>query len=419
MRVWILTVGEPLPNDTEQNRPWRSALTAGLLAERGHDVTWWVSTWDHFRKKLVQKGGASLQLGPRYRMLFLHGRSYQRNISWQRIANHVQIARHFRQLAPDQPRPDLILCSLPTLELPREAVRYGKSRGVPVVLDIRDLWPDFSEDLLPRWLRPCARPFLAPLRRDLVEACRGAAAIIGNSPMFVDWGVKHAGRAITPDDRFFPHAYSPSVVADAQLAQAAAYWEELGVRADDGLLNVCFLGTINRTAFDFDTVLAAAEPLADKARFIICGAGNDRNRLQGLVPRSNHIFFPGWVDEPRLQALLTRSHLGLAPYRDRRNFLENLPNKFIEYLWAGAPPVTCLGGYPRQLLDQHDCAYFYEQEQPRSLTEVIAAAAAAPGQRERRATAARALFETRFKAAEVYGALVDHLEVLASQGGGR
>ena len=73
---------------------------------------------------------------------FLHGRMYTKNVSVARLLNHLEIARQFRRLSTREGTPDVILSSYPTIELCDEAVQYGTRHNVPVLLDIRDLWPD-------------------------------------------------------------------------------------------------------------------------------------------------------------------------------------------------------------------------------------------------------------------------------------
>jgi hypothetical protein len=51
MRVWLITVGEPLPLDGPGERMLRTGILAAFLAARGHEVVWWSSSFDHVRKR--------------------------------------------------------------------------------------------------------------------------------------------------------------------------------------------------------------------------------------------------------------------------------------------------------------------------------------------------------------------------------
>ncbi|GAI08595.1 unnamed protein product, partial [marine sediment metagenome] len=50
MRIWLITIGEPLPSDNNNDRLYRTGILAKLLIQRGHEVVWWTSTFDHVRK---------------------------------------------------------------------------------------------------------------------------------------------------------------------------------------------------------------------------------------------------------------------------------------------------------------------------------------------------------------------------------
>jgi len=52
MRVWLLTIGEPVPLGAgARDRLHRTGAFARYLVSRGHQVVWWTSAFDHFRKQ--------------------------------------------------------------------------------------------------------------------------------------------------------------------------------------------------------------------------------------------------------------------------------------------------------------------------------------------------------------------------------
>jgi tagatose-1,6-bisphosphate aldolase len=132
-----------------------------------------------------------------YDLWLLHGPRYHGNVSLRRILNHKSVANNFRRLAPTQPRPDVILCSWPLIELCVEAVRFGNAAGAPVVLDVRDMWPEAITDLAPGILRPAAKWFMSGAYRDAREAATRATAITGITNSIVDWAVQFADREQT------------------------------------------------------------------------------------------------------------------------------------------------------------------------------------------------------------------------------
>ena len=184
MRLWLITFGEPIPEvDAAGDRQLRTGIVARMAAARGHQVTWWTSTFDHARKRQRVDRDTDLSLGPGLCIRMLHAPGYQRNVSVSRLWNHRAISRAFRRLAPGGLPPDVIVCSMPTLEVSVAAVEYGRERGVPVVLDVRDMWPDIFLDLVPRWARSPGRLLLAPYFHMAQRSCRMASRTLRLMPL--------------------------------------------------------------------------------------------------------------------------------------------------------------------------------------------------------------------------------------------
>ena len=156
MNVWLVTIGEPVPiREGSRDRLHRTGYFARFLADRGHEVAWWTSTFDHFRKRHWFDEDTTVELGTGLKARLLHGCGYRSNISLARFHDHRQIAKKFAHHArAAAAAPDIIVSALPTIELCLESVAYGRRRGVPVVLDMRDMWPDIFVDTVPGPARP-------------------------------------------------------------------------------------------------------------------------------------------------------------------------------------------------------------------------------------------------------------------------
>ena len=217
MRVWLVTIGEPLPTDGSQERLLRTGILAEQLSQNGHQVHWWTSSFDHFRKQQRTRCDMRVTIGEGYDISLLAANSYSRNVSLRRIANHREITRKFNAQAQLEPSPDVIVCSWPLIELCAAAVRFGKSRGVPVVLDLRDMWPNAVVDLSPRVLRPVAKLALSKSFRDAKFAASGATAITGITENIVDWGMQFASRPRSTADCAFPMGYQSKSFSNESL----------------------------------------------------------------------------------------------------------------------------------------------------------------------------------------------------------
>ncbi len=403
-----------MPGDGGQGRAWRTGMLAEQLVAAGHDVVWWSSAFDHFSRRLRSPVDTRIAQGPGLSVYYLDGMAYRRNVSLARLRNHYQVARAFARLAPSEPPPAVILSSLPTLELCDAAVKFGTRRGIPVALDVRDLWPDVFFDLVPGAVRPIARHLAPWMTAQLRRSTTGAAAILGVTDAFVDWGAGAARRPRTINDRAFPMGYSERVPPDHELQRAAEFWDDNGIPATGSRPVVCFFGTFG-WMFDFETVLKAAAMLnhGTGVRLVLCGGGERLEQLRQAAAGLDNVLFPGFVGPAEIWTLMRRSVAGLAPYRAFRNFDDNLPNKPIEYLSAGLPVVASQVRVLTSLIDEHACGLTYAHGDAPALAAALSAIGEDAVRQQAMATRARALFEHRYVAERVYSEMAGHLEGLA------
>lgn len=413
MKIWLITVGEPLPTETAQKRAFRTGLLARLLADRGHQVTWWTSSVNHFDKSLHAQGNDIVPIDDRLIVRFLHGRPYRRNISIARFVNHWQIGRIFASLARQAEQPDIILCSLPTIELSDAAVRYGLERRVPVLLDIRDLWPDEYVAKLPKPLQPIGRLLFAPLFGITRRATANATGLIAVSQTYLDWGLALAGRKAGSNDRVFYHGYPDTSEKHAAQQGDAERLSRLGVDPDRRVF--WFIGNFV-DAVDLSTVIAAARLLGHRSdiQFVLSGSGEHEQRYRAEAAGLNNVVFTGWIDRPEIATLARRAYVGLSAYR--KGTLVSLTNKMSEYLAGSIPILTSLPGEPRRIVVDHDAGRGYNPGDPQSLASAVSAMADDPVRHDVMSANARRLFETHFSADHVYEDLAAFIIRLASRG---
>ena len=112
MRCWLVNITDPLPIDGDQVRLLRMGMLAGFLAARGHTVTWWASTFDHYRKRHRFDRDTSVDVDGRLSVRLLHGCGYKSNVSLARLVDHAILGMKFAAQARRANRPDIILASL-------------------------------------------------------------------------------------------------------------------------------------------------------------------------------------------------------------------------------------------------------------------------------------------------------------------
>lgn len=412
MRIWLVTVGEPLPIDGPAERLYRTGILANMLAGAGHDVVWWTSAFDHARKRQRFSSNGLVTITEKLKIILLHSIPYYRNISVRRIINHILLKRQFEKLATDEAKPDIILCSLPTIGLAAASVEYGQKNGVPVVLDIRDLWPDILVDVVPKALETPARLVLGHAFRAIRYACANATAIVGTSNSFVDWGVNYAGRPRTDRDQAFPLAYASDKPDAEAIAQARRFWQDFGLMNDPGQSIICFFGNMSGV-LDLTTVIQAAAILEGEGtlvKLVLCGSGDREGYYRDLAKKCKAVLLPGRVDKTQIWALMDIAVAGLVPYQPREDFCKALPNKAVEYLAGGLPIISCLHGELAALIAENRCGITYEDGNARQLATMIKKVHNAKDFTETMAKNSCRLYEQAFSAEMVYGQLVAHLQ---------
>lgn len=383
MHIWLITVGEPWPTDGDNPRLHRTGINAGFLAARGHDVVSWSGTFDHFTK--TERTGHDLEFSApqNYPIVGLYAGTYNRNVSIKRIRYHREVARRFRAEAARRSAPEIIVVSLTPLELARAAVEYGREKNIPVIVDVRDLWPDAWADQLPAPLRPFRHILLKPFYDDLKHAVRGATAIIGITDAMVDWAMTSTGRARGALDRAFPLVYLTQQPDAAAIAAARKHWLSEGVGASPDEIVGCFFGNVSHRA-EFETPFRAIAEMPDALRsrikLVMCGRGENEALVRDYAARVPQIHFHGWADAPHIRALMEISHFGLLPYPPDFDFMMSLPNKVFEYLSGGLPIITSLPGETEKLFARYGCGKTYTSGQPKTFEAILQGFVSNPGE---------------------------------------
>ncbi len=417
MNIWLATIGEPVPLETGcADRLHRTGYFAQFLANRGHRVVWWTSAFDHFRKRHLTNSDKVVDLGPNLRIRLLHGRGYERNVSVSRLRDHAEIARKFAFQAEgtvmDDMRPDAIVAGLPCVGLSAASADFGRRHSVPVVLDMRDMWPDIFVDTVPPALRPVARTLLEPMFRQARHACAQATAITGITDAFVDWGIARGHRERTALDRAFPLGYSADAPKPEAIRAAQEGWDRLGI-SENGPFTVCYFGNMSRQ-LDLMHVIEVARQVEMRGmpiRFVLCGDGERLEEYRRAAAGLANVTLPGWVDRAAIYMLMRRSHAGLDPLPNRYDFLATINNKAIEYMSAGLPVISS----PRQgvlceLLERRGCGFSYQAGDAHGLADALGMVSRNPVSCLGMRKASEKLFREQFMAETVCESMESHLE---------
>lgn len=407
MIVWLMMTGEPLESFGE--RPHRIGILSKKLIASGHDVVWWTTSYDHQHKNYLYNEDTECYNEFGVEMFYLHSDSnYQKNVSFARIINHKQVAKKFKTYSSRKlTKPDIIFCCFPTIDLAYEAVQYGNLNRIPVVIDVRDLWPDIFKNLLPLFLKPFARLLLLNMYKKTSHIFRNASAITGITDKFVEYGLGFAQRNMSEYDRSFPFGYPVPEFKNADLIKTK---DKLASIIDWDKYIICFFGTIGKQ-FDFDPIFEAADNLKNEnILFVICGKGDMLQTMLNKGSKYSNVVFPGWLNNIEIVTIMRHAKAGISPYINSIDFLTSLSNKSIEYLAGSLPVLSSIQGVSGKLLIENNCGLIYNGDST-ILTNYIEKLKCNEHIRISMSKNARNLYEKSYSDSVVYSEMISYLEM--------
>lgn len=244
---------------------------------------------------------------------------------------------------------DLVFASSTPLTIAIPAVRAAKALRVPMVFEVRDLWPE-----MPIAIGDLANPLLIGAARELERyAYRNAERIIALSPGMAD-GVVRAGY---PRDRIHvipnscdvdmftgPHPPVHSVVPGLPGLQ------------DRKLVVYCgTLGRLNGVSYLVD-IADSAWQIDKSIHFLIVGSGaqeeaiRTRAKMSGALQRNLTVHSS--VRKRDVPAILGSASLSLSLFVDIPQMQINSANKFFDTLAAGRPIGINYGGWQADLIER-------------------------------------------------------------------
>lgn len=397
-RIAVITQAVKLADETAGLN--RTSYIACRLAEEGYEVDLITSTYQHWEKRRRNIVDEKYHTLP-YEVIFLEEPGYKNNITPARIHSQnvfaSNLSEYLERFGQDY---DLIWCQIPPNNIAATAGLYARSRDIPFVVDVNDLWPEamkmvvnvpvFSDFVFSDFMREA----------EIAYAC--ASAAVGTSD-------EYAHRCLQD----IPHL-------TVYVGGDVAYFDE-GVRrhgpqiekADDEFW-VAYAGSLAKS-YDIVTLIRAchlAAPLVEAElgkhlSLYIMGDGPNRPGLEAVALEGPaQVVFTGYVDYQIMAAYLERSDVLVNSLI--KGAPQSIVSKIADYLCAGRPMINT--GESREFRDKCVNDGFGVNVEPESATELagaILALAHDDEARERMGVRGRAVAEAQFDRPVAYGPIVD------------
>jgi glycosyltransferase involved in cell wall biosynthesis len=410
--VWILQTGEPLQIDSEDARPMRAMNLSNALAKEGHKVVLWSSEFYHQKKKHRKYNTTHIAVSENIEIRLIKSCGYQKNIGFGRLIDHAQLAYNLKKMLKKcQDIPDVAFIGYPPIETAMVMTKWLSKYRVPSLIDVKDMWPSLFLNAVPLWLRPLAVWFFSPYYYLGRKAIRTSTGICAMSKGYLDWSTNFGNRCHNEMDGIFPLTSPKEKMSEFELRKARKWWDEKKIYCDNSI-RICFIGS-HMSIYDFEPVKKAAQislKSESKCQFIICGDGGCSSEIRTMMSGLPNVYFPGWIDRPKIEALAERSTAAIAPYLNIDNFNKNVPNKIIDALSLGLPILSPLEGEVAAIIKKYNVGMSYGGCNRKHLSECIDILAENVGKRERMAKEAVKLYESKFNFNVIYTNLVLHIE---------
>jgi len=262
------------------------------------------------------------------------------------------------------PAVDLIVISLPSIFIGFSGWRIAHKRNIPIILDIRDLWPEAAQST--GYLKKgFIYWFFKQKAKNIYDS---ANYLIVNSPalkkhLVIDYGIsanKIAYLSNGVDLDLFNQEVDPSFI-------------ERQYNLFDTFI-VSYIGLLG-FAQNLEIIIETAKLLKDSKdiKFLVVGTGplEQKLKVQAIKNKLNNIIFTGLVPHQDIPQYVHISDVCLVLYKNDPVFKENIPSKMFEYMAAKKPVIINLEGEASRMLQEAQAGLLVEPDNPHSLKDAI------------------------------------------------
>jgi len=314
-----------------------------------------------------------------------------------RIANYVSYMMAATLVGLFLRRPDVVIATSPQFFCGWAGVVTARLRRRPLVLEIRDIWPESI----------------------VAVGAMGASRLI----RFLEWlelrMYAAARHVVTVGDGYRQKLEAKGVPPERiSVVPNGVDLETFRVREGDGAVRaeyelgdrfVCaYLGTIGMGA-TLDLVVRASRRLRDEGRddvrFLLVGDGAERERLERQVREEGlpHVVFTGRQPKARMPEFLADVDACLVHLARTPLFQTVMPSKIFEAAAVARPIVLGVEGFAAALVGDAEAGICIEPENEEALLEAVSKLAADRGLAHRMGANA---YE-RIARSHAYGALAE------------
>lgn len=334
MNIWLVSIFENTPIDDNQNTRFNAIVREAN--KRGHKVTYWASTFKHNVKSQRYRKTTKIEVNEKLDLHFVKSKGYQTNISFKRLFSHRKLADDMvKEMNKSEELPDIIMMAFPPISLIYNITNWANERGIPVITDIIDPWPDSFRRKLTFVPDKMQEILLSSLSKKTSYIFKHSRAVTGIAEERLVWAKRYS-KDIKRTEYFYP------AVNLKEMQETLSNLNSGGDTGNDKL-RVIYAGSLE-SSYDIPTILAAAEILDKKypneIEFVIAGAGYQKGIIEEYTARHSNLRYVGRVSKDELMKEYAHADLGLIQHH--KNATQTVTYKLFDLLGSGLPVMNSL-----------------------------------------------------------------------------
>lgn len=327
--------------------PWETGncrfIYLANLLRKDNEVELITSNFYHTKKnKRELKSIDEKKLG--FKITLLNEPEYQKNVSLKRIISHKKLSLEVKKyLDKKEEKPDLIYCSVPSLDVAYEAIKYGSKNNIRCIIDVQDLWPESFKMAIN-----------IPVISDIIfyPMMRKANYIYSHSDEVVAVSQTFVKRALENNNQ--KQGISVFLGTDLNYFDKCAL--ENKIKYNDDITRIVYIGTLG-TSYDIKSIIDAIKILNNKGisnlKFIVIGDGPLKPDFEDYAKNKNINYeFTGRLDYQKMVGILCSCDIAVNPINGFS--VSSIINKVGDYAAAGLPVINTQNSAEyRELLDKY------------------------------------------------------------------
>ena len=281
-----------------------------------------------------------------YKIVLLNEPGYKKNITLKRIYSHDAFAKNIIKYLEKRKKPDIIICSVPSLSVGSAVTRYAKKNNIKVIVDVQDLWPEAFKIAIN--IPVVSDLLFLPMKKQANQIYRRADKIMAVSDTYVK-------RAMTINKKD-TEGLSLYIGTDSELVNRAI--EGIEINKPKNEFWIGYVGALGHS-YDIRSIIDAIYLLKQKGIenvvFKIMGEGVLKEEFEKYAKqRKVKCDFMGFLEYGNMMSTLMECDIAVNPIVGES--VASIINKVSDYAMAGVPVINTQNSKEyRSLIDEYQC----------------------------------------------------------------